>query len=248
LLRWLSFVWDVNGLEFFQSQESLTNIQWILRSTVSFAFLLLVAKLMGQRSISQLRFLDFIIALTLGNIIAHPLSDGKIGLKGSMIATIVIIMLYVSATWLSLKWPFFKRYLDPPPIKLIIDGRIQFDNLCIARISIDYIFSELRKQKVTDIEKVSLALWEPGGTISVFISPQYQPLTPADMKLKTSMFTLQRPIIIDGKIDKVLLKEIGKDDIWLKKKVAPTYTEISEVTLATVDENEKVRVYSSPKG
>lgn len=92
---------------------------WILRGTVSFVFLLLVTKIMGQRSISQLRFLDFIIALTLGNIIAHPLSDEGLGLKGSMITTIVLIVLYVSATWLSLKWPFFKRYLDPSPITLI---------------------------------------------------------------------------------------------------------------------------------
>ncbi|MFF6015923.1 hypothetical protein [Lysinibacillus fusiformis] len=30
---------------------------------------------MGQRSISQLRLLDFAMAITLGNIIAHPLSD-----------------------------------------------------------------------------------------------------------------------------------------------------------------------------
>lgn len=117
---------------------------------------------MGQRSISQLRFLDFIVALILGNIIAHPLSDEELGLEGSMITTIVIIVLYVAATWLSLKWPFIKRYIDPPPITLVKNGLIQFHNLSKARISVDYLFSELRKEKVEDIQKVSLALWEPG--------------------------------------------------------------------------------------
>jgi uncharacterized membrane protein YcaP (DUF421 family) len=237
----------VKCLDFFGSQESLTTVEWILRSCVSFVFLLLVAKLMGQRSISQLRFLDFIIALTLGNIIAHPLSDEKLGLKGSMITTTVLILLYVAATWLSLKLPLFKRYLDPPPIKLIKNGQIQFHNLSIARISIDYLFSELRKEKVEDIQKVSLAVWEPGGTISIFMNTQYQPLTPADMKLETRPFSLSRPIIFEGKIDMSLLKEIGKDPIWLKKKIAPTYANIRDVLLATVDENENVRVYSNPK-
>ncbi|MDQ8736615.1 DUF421 domain-containing protein [Paenibacillus sp. LHD-38] len=228
-------------MDFFESQESLSSIEWILRSIVSFVFLLLVVKMMGQRSISQLRLLDFIVAMTLGNIIAHPLSDENLGLMGSMITTITLILLYVSATWLSLRWPLFKRYLDPPPLKLIENGQIQFHNLTIARISIDFLFSELRKEKVEDVQKVSLAVWEPGGTISVFVTPQYQPLTPADMKLQTQPFTLTRPIIFEGKVDMPLLKELGKDLFWLEKKIAPTYANIRDVILATVDDNENVR-------
>ena len=201
---------------------------------------------MGQRSISQLRFLDFIIALTLGNIIAHPLSDEKLGLKGSVTTTIVLIILYVAATWLSLKWPLFKRFLDPPPITVIKNGKVHFKNLSKARISIEFLFSELRKEKVESIEKVALAVWEPGGTISIFMNTQSQPLTPADMKLKTQPFNIIRPIVIDGVPDLFLLNEIGKDMNWLEKKVSPTHTNIRDCVLATVDENEQVKVYSTP--
>lgn len=201
---------------------------------------------MGQRSISQLRLLDFIIALTLGNIIAHPLSDERLGLKGSITTTIVLIILYIAATGLSLKWPLFKRYLDPAPITLIRNGQILFKNLSKARISIDFLFSELRKEKVSNIERVSLAVWEPGGTISIFIDTQYQPLTPADMKIMTTPFSLTRPIIVEGVPDLFLLKEIGKDSDWLKKKIVPTYIDIRDCVLATIDDNENVRVYVDP--
>jgi uncharacterized membrane protein YcaP (DUF421 family) len=221
-------------------------MEWILRGIVSFVFLLLAAKVMGQRSISQLRFLDFIMALTLGNIIAHPLSDEELGLKGSMITTIVLVVLYIIATWLSLKWPFFKHYLDPSPITLVNNGLIQFHNLSKARISIDFLFSELRKEKAEDIQKVALAVWEPGGTISVFMDTPYQPVTPEDLKLETKPFTISRPIIIDGKVDMSLLQEIGKDLDWLHSKIAPAHTNIHDVILATV-ENENVRVFSEPK-
>lgn len=230
-------------MDFFKSQESLTTLEWILRSIVSFIFLLLLTKFMGQRSISQLRFLDFVIALILGNIIAHPLSDERLGLKGSMITTSVLIVLYVAATWLSLKWPLFRRFVDPPPIELIKNGEIQLNNLPTAKISIDYLFSELRKGKVEDIQKVALAVWEPGGTISIFMKPQYQPLTPADMKLATQPFILTRPIISEGEIDQLLLEEIGKDQAWLQEKIRPRYREINDVPLATIDENGNVRVY-----
>lgn len=67
--------------------------------------------------------------------------------------------------------------------------------------------------------------------------------SPADMKLETRPFTLTRPIIFEGRIDRSLLEEIGKDPIWLKQKIAPTYDDIGDVRLATFDENENVRVY-----
>ena len=82
-------------MDFFYSQESLTAIQWILRAIIAFFFLLFVTKIMGQRSISQLRLLDFIMALSIGNIIAHPLSDENLGMKGSMITMTVMVILYL---------------------------------------------------------------------------------------------------------------------------------------------------------
>lgn len=231
-------------MDFFNSQETLTDMEWILRSFVSFFFLLFVAKLLGQRSISQLRFLDFIIALTLGNIIAHPLSDEELGLKGSMITTFVLIVLYVACTWLGLKWPMFKQFLEPQPLPLVRNGEVQFHNLSKARVSVEFLFSELRKEKVEDIQKISLAIWEPGGTISIFMETPYQPLTPSDMKLETQPFNLIRPIIVEGNINMPLLKELGKDPLWLKEKIAANYRSISDVSLATIDYNENVRVYS----
>jgi len=69
-------------MDFLQAQESLTNMEWIFRAIIAFFFLLTVAKVLGQRTFSQLRLLDFVIALVIGNIIAHLLSDENLGLKG----------------------------------------------------------------------------------------------------------------------------------------------------------------------
>lgn len=77
------------------------------------------------------------------------------------------------------------------------------------------------------------------------MNTQSQPLTPADMKLKTQPFNIIRPIIIDGVPDLFLLKEIGKDMNWLKKKITFTHTDIRDCVLATVDESEQVKIYSN---
>jgi uncharacterized membrane protein YcaP (DUF421 family) len=230
-------------MDFFSAQETLTSVQWGLRALVGFAFLLLVAKLMGQRSISQLRFFDFVITWVLGNIIAHPLSDEGLGLKGSMITMSVLVILYVSGTFISLKWSPLRKLFDPAPIPLIENGQIHYKNLFKARISVDYLLSELRKEKTEALDKVALALWEPGGAISIFLDPKYQPVTPTDLNLTTEPFYLPKTVIKEKNIVFEELKSTGKEEQWLLKELKNTYNvELKNVLLATIDGNEKLKV------
>ena len=121
-------------MEFFQGQETLTTVEWILRALVAFFFLVVVAKVLGQRAISQLRLLDFVIALVIGNIIAHPLSDENLGLKGSVITSTVLVSLYLVGIYMILKWPWFRRLITPAPITIVQDGEIIYKGLKKARI------------------------------------------------------------------------------------------------------------------
>jgi uncharacterized membrane protein YcaP (DUF421 family) len=235
----------VNVLDFFYSQESLTAIQWILRAVISFFFLLIVTKIMGQRSLSQLRLLDFIMALSIGNIIAHPLSDQHLGMKGSMITIGVLVILYLILVFLSLKWLKFTKFVDPSPFPLIKNGEILYKGLTKARIPIDVLLTELRKNQIHDIQQVALALWESDGTISFFLESQYQTLTPKDMKLMTKSFSLPITIIKDGKVDFEELKQTGKDEDWLKNQIRTEHElDIKNILLATMDDNNnKVNVF-----
>ncbi|MFP7159749.1 DUF421 domain-containing protein [Priestia aryabhattai] len=232
-------------MDFFYSQESLTAIQWILRAVISFFFLLIVTKILGQRSLSQLRLLDFIMALSIGNIIAHPLSDQHLGMKGSMITIGVLVILYLILVFLSLKWLKFTKFVDPSPFPLIKDGEIIYKGLTKARIPLDVLLTELRKKQIHDIQQVALALWESDGTISFFLESQYQTLTPKDMKLMTKSFSLPITIIKDGKVDFEELKQTGKNEDWLKNQIRTVHgLDIKNILLATMDdENGKIKVF-----
>lgn len=231
-------------MDFFQSQETLTSIEWVLRAIVAFIFLVIVAKVMGQRAISQLRLLDFVMALVIGNIIAHPLSDENLGLKGSVITTIVLVSLYLCGIYLILKWPWFRRLVTPPPINLIKDGEIIYQGLKKARISIDVLLEELREEKVEDVKKVALAIWEADGKFSVFLDPKYNPLTPANYQLVTEPFDLPKLIIKDGKLELKELKQINRDEQWVASNLKTQYqTEIKNVLLATIDKKENLKVF-----
>ncbi|MFC5590654.1 DUF421 domain-containing protein [Sporosarcina soli] len=230
-------------MDFFHGQETLTTIQWILRAIISFIFLLVATKIMGERSISQLRLIDFTIALILGNILAHPLSDEQLGLKGSLITTTVLIILYLLCVFTSLKWGVFRKWFEPSPYPLIINGEIMFTNLRKARITIDHLLSELRKEKIEDIQKIAHAQWEPDGTISFFLSPQFQALTPEDMQLVKKPFSFPRIIIKEGRIDFNELYQSGKDHAWLEDKFSIFNVDAREILLATIDNSDEIKIY-----
>ncbi|WEA41393.1 DUF421 domain-containing protein [Lysinibacillus fusiformis] len=231
-------------MDFFQSQESLTAIQWVLRAIVAFFFLLFATKIMGQRSISQLRLLDFAMAITLGNIIAHPLSDEGLGMKGSMITITVLVFLYLIGVFLSLKWITFRHFIDAPPIPLIKNGKIISKNLRRARISVDFLLTELRKEKIEEVQNVALALWEPDGSISSFLHTQLQTTTRTDLNLKPQPFFL--PIILskEGKIDYRELQKTKHTEDWLHEQLTTTHkVNIKNILLATIDQHDNLQIF-----
>ncbi|WP_096272854.1 DUF421 domain-containing protein [Paucisalibacillus globulus] len=231
-------------MDFFSSQETLTWVQWTLRALVGFTFFVVVVKVMGQRTISQVGLLDFVIVLLIGNIIAHPLSDEGLGLEGSMITMVVILVLYLLGIGLSLRFPGIRKLFIPSPLPLIENGSIIYKNLKKVRISIDILMAELRKNNTEDIQKVALALWEPGGTVSIFLKSEHQTLTPATFGKMVKPFKLPITVIKEKKIDYKALEQIGKDDAWLLHKIASIYehAELSDILLATVDDSGEVNV------
>ncbi|MFB5663467.1 DUF421 domain-containing protein [Alteribacillus sp. HJP-4] len=229
-------------MDFLSNQDSLNIFEWALRAAVGFLFLVTIAKVMGQRSISQLRFLDFVMALVIGNIMAHPLSDESLGLTGAFVTISVLTSMYLGGVLLSLKWRMLTILFEPSPLTLIDNGMIQYRHLKKARITLDSLLAELRKEKVDDIKKVAKAFWEPGGTISIFLDPKYQPLTPADMGLTVQPFDMPRVIIREGKINQRELELLGRDLAWLYDQANIKNVPLQDILLATIDHNENIHI------
>lgn len=231
-------------MDFFQSQETLTTMEWILRAIVAYFFMLIIAKIMGQRSISQLSYLDFAIALVIGNIIAHPLSDEQLGLKGSMTTMSALVILYSLSVFVTMKSTKLRRIVFPDAFPLIKNGQILSKNLRKARITVDYLLSAARKEKIEDISKIALALWEPDGTVSFFLIPVHQNVTRTDLNIVPEPFYFPITIVKEGKVENEQLKLIGKDEDWLISTLRAIHqVEVNEVLLATIDKNSMITLF-----
>lgn len=234
---------------FFAGRETLTAAEWALRGAVAYLFLLCATRVAGQRAISQLRLLDFVTALILGNILAHPLSDPRLSLLGPFITTSVVIALHAAGALLSLKSVVYRRFVEPPPVILVRDGQVSAAALRKARLPLDALLAELRKLKVADVARVALALWEPGGNMSVFLDPALEPATRTDLSIPPKAFSLPRVVIREGRVDRGALRDTGKDETWLADQIrARNGVAVTDVLLATLVNGDILHVvpYSPP--
>ncbi|OCA84223.1 hypothetical protein A8F94_16025 [Bacillus sp. FJAT-27225] len=231
-------------MEFLHGQETLTALQWVLRAATGFLFLIIIAKVLGQRAISQLRLLDFVIALVIGDIIAHPLSDPGLGMKGAMITTIVLVILYLLGIFGILNSPRFRTLVNNAPITIVENGEIIYSGMKKARISLDVLLEEMRERQIDSIKKVALSLWEADGKISFFIDPKHQPLTPSQTQIETEPFDLPRTIIKEGYLNSEEIKQSRRDKDWIIARLAEMYgVNVEDVLLGTLDKKDNLTIF-----
>ncbi|MGF9963071.1 DUF421 domain-containing protein [Bacillus rhizoplanae] len=228
-------------IHIFEGTRHLSNVEWMLRAILAYMFLIIVAKAMGQRSIAQLRFLDLVLVLLLGGNISNALSDERVGLLGSLITTFVLVVLHIVSSILTLKVDWWRRFLEPAPIILIHNGSVQFNNLKKARITVEYLFSELRLQGITDIQTVKLALWEASGVVSVFQYAAHETISRKDMKIYVEQSPITFILVKNGKIQKDVLALLEKTEEWVRDELKQRVP-IQSIQLATVDEKGQINI------
>lgn len=140
-----------------------------------------------------------------------------------------------------LKWDRWRRFLEPAPIILIHNGSIDFSNLKKARITVEYLFSEIRMRNVSDIQTIKLALWEANGVVSIFQYPEYEAVSRLDLKVAGRRSPVSFVLVKDGRIQQDVLALVGKTEEWAKECLEKS-AEIESIMLATVDEAHKINV------
>ncbi|KUO50841.1 MAG: hypothetical protein APF76_01280 [Desulfitibacter sp. BRH_c19] len=200
---------------FWEGQEILSLLQWILRAGVISLWLLLIVKVMGQRLIGRLNLFDFIIAITIGSVAAGPLSDSQSGLIGPILTMTFLGVFHVLTAYLALKNSKIRRVVQDEPIVLIQNGRLIREKMYKARFNLDDVLFALREKNMHNLHDVEFAILESNGQLSVIPKSQIRPLQPRDLGIPTSYEGMATVLIEDGNIIQDNLKRKNLDENWL---------------------------------
>ncbi|WP_342599349.1 DUF421 domain-containing protein [Psychrobacillus sp. FSL H8-0483] len=194
--------------------------EMILRTTISFAVLLFLARLLGKKQLSQLTFFHYITGITIGSIASEIASQKETPFIDGLISLIWWTILTILMSWISLKSSRARVFLDDEPTILIKDGKLSIKSLKSTRMHMDDLLMMLREQSIFSIQDVYYAVLETNGELSVFKKTNQQEATKQDVKADVSLpVYMPSEIISDGKIVQKNLLELDLDEEWVMKKL-----------------------------
>lgn len=214
------------------------ELDLIIHMLLVLVYLLLITRVLGRRTLSELTFYDFVIGLVLGNIGSSVITETDFGLRDGIIALTVAALWILAINRLTLKSIPARKLIEAEPLIVLHNGKILEDNLNKRYYNINDLLEMLRQQGIFEPQQVELALIEADGQLSVLKKQAYQNPTRQDLALPTQPPNLTstltgKELILNGKIIEQNLEQSGLTITQLQNQlIAAGVASVADVTLA----------------
>lgn len=191
------------------------------RILLSFLSLLLLARIMGRKEISQMTFFNFISAITIGTIGGALITDPAFTIWEGVYSLIGWTLLTVGMGLLDIKSKKARKLIEGEPIVLINNGKIMDKAMRKVRLDVDALKVMIREKNIFSLTDVEYAIYETDGKLSVLKKETKQNLTKSDMNLqpKVNQYPMPTDVISDGVVNVENLSKLQLDQQWLKKQL-----------------------------
>ena len=146
---------------------SVSPWELIIRGSAMYLFLYLLFRVVIRRRVGSIGMADILILV----IVADASQNGMSGEYRSVTEGAILVGTIIAWTqlidWLNFRVPALRRWLEPPPLLLVENGRILRRNLRQEYVTEDELKSKLREQGVDDVREVARAHMESDGQVSV---------------------------------------------------------------------------------
>ena len=157
--------------------------EMIGRATSSFIALLILARFMGNKQISQLTFFHYVTGITIGSIAAEIAAQTETKFYDGMLAMIWWAILTIIVNYLTVKSKKGKEawsMLRPP--SLFPRGKISEKSMKKVRLTLNELNMMLREQSIFSVADVNYAILETNGQLSVMKKASQETATRQDVK------------------------------------------------------------------
>lgn len=213
--------------------------EMILRSTISFFTILVLARVIGKKQLSQLTFFHYITGITIGSIAAEVSTQVKTPFWDGFVSLIWWALLTILISYISMKSTKARVLFDDRPTILIQNGTIIKNGMKKARLHTDELSMLLREQGIFSFDEVLYAVFETNGELSILKKPSKSTATKQDVKADITIPPfMPTEVISDGKINTKNLIELNLTEEWLLNKLKKkNIKSVEEVYFAQVLEN-----------
>lgn len=157
--------YSVNWQEIFI--PSISIVELIVRGSLVYLALFTVLRFMPSRQMGTLGIADLLVVVLFAEAAQNAMVSNYTSItEGAILVSTVIFWSYF-VNWLGYKIPLVQKFLNPPPLLLVKNGKTIDRNLKKELITEEELMSKLRQQGVELLSEVKKAYMEADGSISV---------------------------------------------------------------------------------
>lgn len=206
-----------------------------VRTIFLYILVLAVMRFMGKREIGQLQPFELAISIMIADLASIPMTDTGIPISNGIIPILGLLVMHLVISMINMKSTKAREILCGRPSLLIYRGKIDEKALKKERFTLNELEERLRGNNVVNLGDVEYAILETNGQVTVIQKPNKRTTIPEDFNIMPEYEGIPYDLVIDGKIMKENLRQIGKDEVWLRKEVSKFHISPENALIVTYD-------------
>ena len=207
----------------------------IYRTLLFYVIITIIYRFMGKREVGQLGIVDLIVSILIAELAAISIDNRSESVFLSIVPIVILVLIEIGIAYFSLKNPKIRNLFDGSPSIIINSGVINFKEMVKQRYNLDDLLTQLRENGISSIEDVNYAVLETSGKLSVFKKDE-----------RNSDYPM--PVILDGVINDLTLKQIRKNRNWVYNKLENENVNLNSVFYAFYRKNRLYIIKNEKKG
>ncbi|MFI4896465.1 MAG: DUF421 domain-containing protein, partial [Phycisphaerales bacterium JB059] len=128
---------------------------------------ILLIRLSGKRTTSQMNNFDWIVTVAMGSMIASPILIEKVTLADASLGIAMLLLLQFAVTRVSTRSDAFERLVKASPTLLAYNGSLLHGAMRRERVTRAEVMAALREGGLTRVDQVGAVVLETDASMSV---------------------------------------------------------------------------------
>ncbi|MBV9950903.1 MAG: DUF421 domain-containing protein [Acidimicrobiia bacterium] len=164
----------------------------VIRTVAVYAGLIVLLRVGGKRDLAQLNSFDLVVLLLLSNVVQNAIIGNDNSLTGGLIGAVVLIAANGVVNRASRRNEVAVKVFEGTETELVSDGELHHDAIRHLGLREADVRVALLRQGASNVDEVSRAVIEPGGSIVVTLRPGSENATKDDLA------------VLEAKLDRLL--------------------------------------------
>lgn len=142
----------------------------VLRALVVYAFLLIVFRIAGKRTLAQATNFELVLLLIISETVQEALVDQDHSVTNAFLLVVTLVGTSLLLSVMKNRWPAVSKWLDGLPVAVVRSGQPDRELMRELRVDDDDVLSSARRQEgVERLDQIEHAVVQENGEISVVV-------------------------------------------------------------------------------